>query len=88
MIVALDTNMEDLRVKLDSMMERVDDGEYKWRCTVCGKTTKGQTAIARQDMRRHIETHMEGLSYPCNRCDQVSRSSNAFRLHVAKYHKN
>ena len=86
MIVALDTNMEDLRVKLDSIMERVDDGDHKWRCTVCGKETKGRNAI--QDMRRHIETHMEGLSYPCNQCDQVSRSSDSFRQHKAKSHKN
>ena len=82
MIVALDTNIED------SMMEIVDDGEHKWRCTLCGKTTKGQTAIARRDMRRHIETHMEGLSYPCNQCDKVSRSSNGFRQHVSNSHQN
>ena len=86
MIVALDTNMEDLRVKLDSNMERVDDGDHKWRCTVCGKETMGRNAI--QDIRRHIETHMEGLSYPCNQCDQVSRSSNGFRQHKEKSHNN
>ena len=86
MIVALDTNMEDLKLKFDSMMEGVDDGAHKWRCTVCGKKTKGAGAI--RDMRRHIETHMEGLSYPCNQCDQVSRSSDGFRRHKAKSHKN
>ena len=54
-LVAADTTMEDLRVKLDSMMERVDDGEFKWKCTVCGKETKGNSlAIGRSDMRRHI----------------------------------
>ena len=52
MIVGIDTNMEDLRVKLDAMMERVHGGNYKWRCTVCGKQTKGPDA--RKIMRRHI----------------------------------
>ena len=83
--VPADTSMEDLRVRLDSMMERIDDGEYKLKCTVCGKTTKGTKSGL--DMRRHIETHMEGLLYPCIQCDRVSKSSDSFRHHVTKYHR-
>ena len=86
-LVAADTTMEDLKVKLNSMMDRVDDGENLWRCSVCGKTNKGKDrAIARQDMRRHIETHIDGLSYPCNKCDKISRSSNALNVHISKMH--
>ena len=85
MLVAADTTMEYLRVKLDSMMEEHDDGENKWKCTVCGKATKGNDA--RRDMRRHIETHMEGLAYPCNQCGKVSRSSNALKAHMTSYHR-
>ena len=88
MLVAADTSVEDLRVKLDSMMEEHYDGEYTWKCTVCGKATKGSdNGIARRDMRRHIETHMEGLAYPCNQCGKVSRSSNALKTHITKYHR-
>ena len=87
LIVAANTNMEDLRVKLDSMMEKIEDGEYKWKCTVCGKANKGRTGIARQDMRRHIETHMEGLAYPCNQCEKISRSSRALIDHVSRHHR-
>ena len=82
-LVAADTSMEDLKVKLDSMMEEHSDGEYKWKCTVCGKATKGNDA---RDMRRHIETHMEGLSYPCNQCGQISRLSNALKCNMTWYH--
>ena len=87
-LVAADITMEDLKVKLNSMMDRVDDGENQWRCPVCGKTTKGKDrAIARQDMRRHIETHIDGLSYPCNKCDNISRSSNSLNSHISKKHR-
>ena len=39
MVVKFDTNNEDLKAKLDSMMENINDGgRNKWRCTICGKT--------------------------------------------------
>ena len=38
--VAVDISMEDLKLKLDFLMERVNDGLYSWKCTVCGKGTK------------------------------------------------
>ena len=88
MLVSDDSTMEDLRVKLDSMMERVYTGEFQWKCTVCGKGTKGNNlGSSRKDMRRHIETHMEGLAYHCNQCGKVSRSSNALKTHNSSYHR-
>ena len=80
-LVTADTSKEDLKEKLNSMMERAYDAENKWKCTICGKTTRDAT-----DMRRHIESHIEGLSFPCTQCNAVSRSSNALIKHVTKYH--
>ena len=77
--------MEDLKFKLDLLMERVDNGLYSWKCTVCGKETKGWYGKA--ILRQHIETHIEGLSYPCNQCDIVSRTSNALKVHVFRNHR-
>ena len=71
MLVAADSTIEDVRIKLDSLMERAEGRENLWKCTVCGKETKGNGA--RKNMRGHIETHMEGLSYSCKQCDKVSR---------------
>ena len=64
-----DISMENHRAKLEMMMEKIHDGEYKWKCTVCGKTTKGKA----RDMRRHIETHIGGLSFSCSQCQKVCR---------------
>ena len=64
----LDTDKEDFKVKLDSMMEKTEIGEMKFTCKVCGRAFK-----SRSHMREHVETHIEGLSYPCNQCGKVSR---------------
>ena len=77
---------DDLKTQLDSMMVMAEDGEIKYECTVCGKTAKTtKWATAKLNMRGHIETHIEGLSYPCNQCGMVSRTSNGLRLHVRKH---
>ena len=82
-IVSFDSNSEDLQVKLTSMMERISGGEMNWRCTVCGKTTKG----SKTHMTRHVESHMEGVSHPCNLCGKVSRSSKGLVDHKSVYHR-
>ena len=69
------------------MMERADDGENNWKCTVCGKAMKGRDSLVKLHMRSHIETHIEGLSYPCNECGKVSKSSNALNVHVSRNHR-
>ena len=80
----INANMADLKGQINSMMEKVTDGETdcKWKCSVCGKVTKTQ-----RDMGRHIETHLTGVCYPCNVCGVVKKSSNALNSHVARHHK-
>ena len=68
----------DLIKQLDSMMERLDG---VWICKTCGKTNK-----EKRDARRHAETHIEGVSHPCNICGKLLRSSTALRMHVYKKH--
>ena len=68
LVLPLDTSKDDIKAQLDSMMVRTDDGETKFTCNVCGKASK-----SRYNMRDHIETHIKGLSYPCNQCDKDNR---------------
>lgn len=51
------------------------------RCTVCGRTNK-----YRCNMRRHIETHLSGLSYECIVCKKAFRSSQALGSHNLRWH--
>ena len=83
MVVKVDSNNEDLKSKIETMMENINDGERnKWRCTVCGKT-----ATLKNDVRRHVESHIEGVTHPCNVCGKVSRSTNALQTHISAYHR-
>ena len=77
--VPFDSNQEDLKAKIDSLMENFVGGEKAWKCKVCGKEAKRRTDIA-----RHVETHIEGVFYPCNLCDAVKRSSNSLNAHVSR----
>ena len=84
-LVAADDSKEDMKSKLDSMIERVDGRDNMLKYTVCGKETKG--VYAKTILRQLIETHIEGLSYPCNRCDIVSKTNNALKVHVFRNHR-
>ena len=70
---------------IDSMIERIDVADNILKCTVCGKESKGMKA--KTILRQHIETHIEGLSHPCNQCDTVTRTSNALNVHVYRNHR-
>ena len=76
------SSKEELATKVSSMMERVtgEDGTNMWKCTVCGKTAKHKPGVS-----RHVEIHIEGLSFPCNICEQVFSSSSALRRHTYKH---
>ena len=83
MVVKLDPDNQDLKTQLESFMESINDGESnKWKCTVCGKIS-----LNKKDIRRHVETHINGVSHPCNLCGKVSRSSYALIIHTAKHHR-
>ena len=77
----LDTQEEsEIKSKISEMLQKVDGN---LACTVCGKVGRDV-----RNMRRHAETHIDGLSYPCNICDKTFRSKNALNCHVYGYHKS
>ena len=71
---------KDVARIVDEMIVKQDNF---WNCTVCQfKSTN------RSHLKEHVETHIEGLEYPCNNCGKIMRSSAAFRVHLKKCHKN
>ena len=62
-------------------IEKCVDGGYK--CTLCGKVDKKQLG----HLKNHIETHLDGLSFPCQLCGKTFRSRNALNIHKTRYHK-
>ena len=74
----LDTsNLADIDNKLYENMLKNSDGTYS--CKLCNKTLPYKT-----HMKFHVETHMEGLTFPCNTCGKEFRSRNTFRAHFSK----
>ena len=70
-------NFAEIDLKFAELIEKEEGGLH--RCTVCEKKIR-----YKKDMKRHLETHLSGLSYDCSQCGKSLRSSNALRMH----HKN
>ena len=68
------TDLEELDQKLYENMEKVPGG---FCCKICNKIQK-----LKKDMKFHVETHMEGLSFPCNTCGKEFRSRPCLRMHT------
>ena len=78
-----ETSFKQIKAEIDQkfaeLIEKKEDGLY--RCTVCEKKIKNK-----KDMKRHLETHLSGLSYDCSLCGKNLRSSNALRRHIYNNH--
>jgi len=71
---------DDLDTKLKSMMEKVSK---VWTCKVCGKTT----GKVKDNLKKHVENkHIEGVSYPCERCDLKLKSRTSLNFHNYRFH--
>ena len=75
------TNTEEIDQKISEYVIRGEDGKYS-----CGYCEKVGTHF--YNMRKHVETHMEGLSFSCQSCDKVFRSRNSLRFHNYRSHRS
>ena len=75
-------NIEEIDQKISQFVIRGEDGIYS--CGYCGKV--GDKNVV--NMKNHIETHMEGLSYNCQSCDKTFRSRESLRLHKYRTHRS
>ena len=74
-------DLTDIDQKLYENMER-NHHDGKWSCKICSKTNLDKT-----NMKYHVESHMEGLSFPCNICGRENRSRQSFRKHLVRQHR-
>ena len=75
--VVLNGNIE-LDLQIEEMTEK---NEGMWKCKVCGKTSK-----YKNNVRRHVETHIKGLSYECHFCNKNAANKNSLNVHMSRYH--
>ena len=67
-------DMDGLEEKIEKLIDRNSDG--KFRCITCDKISS-----RRRDASEHAETHIEGLSFPCQLCDKSFRYRTSLRRH-------
>ena len=80
-------DLEEIDQRINENMFKNEDGSYT--CGICGKIGVDKDIKNRKvNMKNHVETHMEGLSFPCQSCDKTFRSRNSLSSHKAKYHRS
>ena len=72
---------DQVKHQINKLFVRLDSGLYQ--CHTCGKTMKDSGA-----MKRHIETHIEGLEYDCQLCGKIFRSKNVLAVHKSTIHNH
>ena len=79
-------DQKEINIKVDEHIETCADRSLK--CLICGKLANAnKSGSERQAMRSHVETHLEGISYPCTFCEKTFRSRNALNSHNSRKHK-
>ena len=63
---------------IDALAEHGGDG---WKCKRCGKQDKNRSWI-----RRHIESHIEGFTFPCHLCEKTFSRRYQLKTHVGAAH--
>ena len=71
---------EEIETKIKGLYEKIDG---VWRCLACEYKEQKNNNI-----RRHVESHIEGLSYTCTQCSMSFRSKTILNNHKARAHKN
>ena len=78
-----DSSMEDIKMKVLEYIEKDDGGNS--RCTFCGTVRMGRNHF--QNMKKHVETHLDGISCTCKICGKQFRSFHSLNSHKSSYHR-
>ena len=86
--IVLADNLTDLSEVTEKINENlIENGDGTLSCGVCGKMGDADNKRQKYIMQRHLETHLEGLSYPCQACGKTFRSKNSLNCHVSTFHR-
>ena len=72
-------DQNEVKQKIKDLMMKKDDN---FQCTVCGKMAKEYS-----NLRRHVEVHIEGLSYECHLCNNTFNKMHTLAKHKSLNHK-
>merc|ERR1712129_383306 len=74
----------DLDAQVENYITKATNAEglTGYQCTTCYKFS-----LKKQNIRKHAEIHIEGLSFPCNLCERTFKTRNTYRTHTYIKHK-
>ena len=70
---------EEIEEKIKELLQKIDG---MWTCMVCDYTSKFSTSV-----RKHVEKHIDGLSYSCNLCNKDFRLVGTLKRHKYDSHR-
>lgn len=79
-ISTVDDNISELEDNILKNFGIKDNGMYY--CLHCDKENRH-----RGHMKAHVESHIEGLSFPCEKCGKIFRSRNSRQSHNSQTHR-
>ena len=71
----------ELDTKINLMLKKINN---IWTCTMCGKTDNNNRVY---NVKKHIESHIEGQAHPCEHCGKTFRYINLLQSHMSRIHK-
>ena len=78
------SSMEEVNAVVDTYI--VEEGK-SWKCKTCGKVSKkDNNKHKKHNMRRHVEIHIEGLSFECPDCGYSYRTRMSLDQHKKLKH--
>ena len=82
------TDHNEIDTKIFEYLETLEDGSLK--CTFCGKIESNSNVRqrGRTNIKNHVETHLDGISFSCQLCGKEFRSRNSLSVHKSQNHKD
>ena len=72
---------EYIDAKIDELTEKLPNGDHV--CRVCGNMSR-----IRQNIRKHVETHIQTEGFPCEVCGKYFRTRNSLNTHKSVQHRS
>merc|ERR1712025_51199 len=68
----------EIRAKINQMIEKTEE---IWKCKGCGKMS-----VELSNIKRHAETHIQGINYSCHICSKIYTTRNNLDSHISHIH--
>ena len=89
-LIAINSEHGEVMSKEEHKQRLYDNVEFNIdgtaTCKICKKTFGGAKRNASKSARRHVETHIEGISYSCSQCGKTFKSKDTITKHKNIFH--